>query len=293
MITKITLDKLASNKKATVLETDKKINLIYGLNGNGKSTISKFLNNQQHQDYQHCSIDGLTDMHEFLVYNQEFIQDNFYEADNLKGIFSLSKENKEAETKIEEARGEIKKLETTKDANQLSLTNKDKEKQDNIADIKDKIWKIKTDYSGGERIFEFCLEGYKGSKDALYRHLKSLEKPTLKPVKNLEDLKKELESISGDNAQKYDTFNQISFNASSIEEDEIFGKQIIGNENSSVSALIQELKNSDWVKGGLSYLPEEKRDENTQCPFCQENTISTTLIENIKDYFDEAYENDI
>jgi len=293
MITKITLDKLASYKKATVLETDKKINLIYGLNGTGKSTFSKFLNNQQHQDYQHCSIDGLTDMHEFLVYNQEFIQDNFYEADNLKGIFSLSKENKEAETKIEEARGEIKKLETTKDANQLSLTNKDKEKQDNIADIKDKIWKIKTDYSGGERIFEFCLEGYKGSKDALYRHLKSLEKPTLKPVKNLEDLKKELESISGDNAQKYDTFNQISFNASSIEEDEIFGKQIIGNENSSVSALIQELKNSDWVKGGLSYLPEEKRDENTQCPFCQENTISTTLIENIKDYFDEAYENDI
>ncbi|MFV0231535.1 AAA family ATPase [Empedobacter falsenii] len=293
MITKITLYKIASYKNPTNLETDKKINLIYGLNGTGKSTFSKFLNNHQHQDYQHCELEGLTEMHEFLVYNQEFIQDNFYEADNLKGIFSLSRENKEAETKIEKAKEEINKLETTKAANQLNLTTIGQEKQDNITDIKDEIWKIKTEYSGGERIFEFCLEGYRNSKDVLYRHLNGLEKPTLKPVKNLEVLKQELESISGDNAQKYDTINQISFNASSIEKDTIFSKQIIGNENSSVSALIQELKNSDWVKAGLSYLPEEKRDENTQCPFCQEHTISTTLIENIKDYFDEAYEKDI
>ena len=51
MITKITLDKIASYKNATALETDKKINLIYGLNGTGKSTFSKFLNNHQHKVY--------------------------------------------------------------------------------------------------------------------------------------------------------------------------------------------------------------------------------------------------
>ena len=37
MITKISLNKVASYKKPTVLETDKKVNLIYGLNGTGKS----------------------------------------------------------------------------------------------------------------------------------------------------------------------------------------------------------------------------------------------------------------
>ena len=37
MINKITLDNIASFKKSDSLETDKKINLIYGLNGTGKS----------------------------------------------------------------------------------------------------------------------------------------------------------------------------------------------------------------------------------------------------------------
>ena len=37
------------------------------------------------------------------VYSQKFIRDTFYEADSLKGIFSLSKENKAAEEKIAEA----------------------------------------------------------------------------------------------------------------------------------------------------------------------------------------------
>jgi len=37
MINKITLDNIASFKKSVSLETDKKINLIYGLNGTGKS----------------------------------------------------------------------------------------------------------------------------------------------------------------------------------------------------------------------------------------------------------------
>lgn len=39
MITKITLNKVASYKLPTVLETDKRLNLIYGLNGTGKSTL--------------------------------------------------------------------------------------------------------------------------------------------------------------------------------------------------------------------------------------------------------------
>ncbi|PSD44229.1 hypothetical protein C7E23_03125 [Elizabethkingia anophelis] len=43
MITKINLNNVASYKSHTTLETDKKINLIYGLNGTGKSTLSNFL----------------------------------------------------------------------------------------------------------------------------------------------------------------------------------------------------------------------------------------------------------
>ena len=42
MINKITIEKVASYKKKVSLLTDKRINLIYGLNRTGKSTLSNF-----------------------------------------------------------------------------------------------------------------------------------------------------------------------------------------------------------------------------------------------------------
>lgn len=102
-----------------------------------------------------------------------------------------------------------------------------------------------------------------------------------------------MQSISGDNAQKYSELSEISFTSSSIEEEIIFSKQIVGNENSTVSQLIKELGNSDWVKAGLEYLPTEPIENTETCPFCQEKTISESLVESIKDYFDASYEADI
>ena len=37
----------------------------------------------------------MTEKDEILVYNQQFVNDNFFEADSLKGIFTLSKEKKQ------------------------------------------------------------------------------------------------------------------------------------------------------------------------------------------------------
>ena len=109
MITKISIQQVASyGKDPNVLETDKKINLIYGLNETGKTTISKFLQNKDDHDFSNCSIEGLNN-EKILVYNKNFINDNFYQ-DTQKGIFSLKSENKEAKVKIERANKEIKKI---------------------------------------------------------------------------------------------------------------------------------------------------------------------------------------
>lgn len=293
MITKINLNNIASYKSPTILETDKKVNLIYGLNGTGKSTLSNFLNNHIEEKFKNCSVDGLDENQEILVYNQSFIQENFFEPENLKGIFTLSKENKEAETKISNALKEIEKLEREKESKIKEFNGEGSSINQKTENAKNTLWKIKTDYSGGDRVFEFCLDGYKGSKDNLFNHIISLAKPSQKPTKSIEDLKKDLQSISGDNAQKYSFIPKISFTAQSVENEDLFTKQIVGNENSSVSSLIKELGNSDWIKTGLQYLPKEPILENETCPFCQEKTISNSLIENIKNYFDASYEADI
>ncbi|VTP96422.1 AAA family ATPase [Sphingobacterium daejeonense] len=293
MITKINLNNVASYKNQTALITDKKINLIYGLNGTGKSTLSNYLHQRADDRFKNCSVEGLDDNHEILVYNQTFILENFFEPENLKGIFTLSKENKEAETKIANALKEIEKLEdekTIKSAELETETSSINQKQETA---KNAVWKIKTDYSGGDRVLEFCLEGLKSSKDNLFNHIVGLAKPTAKPTKSIEDLKTDLQSISGDNAQKFSTLPPITFASQSIEAETLFSKQIVGNENSTVSQLIKQLANSDWVKAGLQYLPQEQTQENFTCPFCQEKTISNELMESIKNYFDASYESDI
>jgi wobble nucleotide-excising tRNase len=82
---------VASYKTPAALETDKKVNLVYGLNGTGKSILSTYLYEKENGDFSKCNMENLNN-EDILVYNQKFIQDYFYESDNLKGIFTLSKE---------------------------------------------------------------------------------------------------------------------------------------------------------------------------------------------------------
>ncbi len=293
MITKVTLNGVASYKKPAVFETDMKVNLVYGLNGTGKSTFSDFLYKQADPNFKACSIEGLNPDEEILVYNQTFIQDNFYQPESLKGIFTLSKENKEAETKILNAEKEIKKL----DAEKIQKTADLKKETDAISEkhdkAKDKVWEIKKNYTGGDRVLEFCLEGYRNDGNKLFSYIESLKKPDSKPTKTTDNIKEEVQALSGENAQKYNTLVPIVFDVANIETELIFKKQIVGNENSTVSGLINKLENSDWVKDGLKYLPIEIETENENCPFCQEKTISSQLLESIKEYFDESYEADL
>lgn len=152
MITKINLNNVACYKSLTALETDKKINLIYGLNGTGKSTLSNYLKNLTDEKYKSCSVEGINQNHEILVYNHQFIQENFFEEENLKGIFTLSKVNKDAETKISNALKEIKKLESAKEIKSKELEIEKTSLNRKLETAKNVVWKIKTEYSGGDRI---------------------------------------------------------------------------------------------------------------------------------------------
>ncbi|MDO9518913.1 MAG: AAA family ATPase [Pseudohongiella sp.] len=292
MITKIDMDAVASFRQATSLATDKKINLVYGLNGTGKSTISNFLYDPHDPAFAHCK-KTLDQTPSILVYNQKFVRDIFYVADNLKGIFSLSKENKAAEQKIAEGTKKQTELELALDGQRKTkeLVNGELSKQKQQA--VDEVWKIKQTYSGGDRVLEYCLEGLMGQKDKLFAHLQGIPKPSEEPTRSIQIIRKEVEELQGTDAQPQLRLEVLSFHAKYIESDKIFSTSILGNSDSEVAALIEELGNSDWVKQGLDYLPDNMTDSKEPCPFCQENTISGKLIESIKSYFDGNYQEQI
>ncbi|WP_303905270.1 AAA family ATPase [Thiohalomonas denitrificans] len=292
MITEIRMDAVASFKHATSLQTDKKINLIYGLNGTGKSTISNFLYEPNDPQFVLCSKTPAQTV-PILVYNQKFIRDNFFVTDNLKGIFSLSKENKEAEQKIIEGtkkQGELEhSLQSKRDDKEKVNESYSKQRQQVI----EEVWGIKKTYTGGDRVLEYCFEGLMGKKDKLFEHLLSIPKPTDEPQRDIKALRREVETLKGDDAKPQQPLQNLVFQAPDVESHPLFGTTILGNTDSEVADLIEKLGNADWVNQGITYLPDEVDDVGVQCPFCQETTISRKFLESVRSYFDESYQNQL
>ncbi len=291
MITEVHMDDVTSYKNISKLIPTNKISLIYGLNGAGKSTISNFFYDPKSEQYSKCKITQNTD-NEILVYNQNFLSDYFYEEDNLKGIFTLSKQNKSVLQQIDQEKRNLETLEKGKTSIESKLEgiknklSQEKERATNT------IWKIKTNYAGGDRVLEYCLEGLKRT-EKLFTHINSIVLPLTKPEYSIQQLKTELTTIQGDKALRINKFNPLSFSGSVIEQNDIFEKIIVGSQEGSVAEFINKVGNSDWVKTGLEYLPENISETSVSCPFCQEDTVTQSLISSIKGVFDESYENDI
>ncbi|MFZ3527907.1 AAA family ATPase [Vibrio harveyi] len=285
MISQINLANVTSYKSKTTLTTNKKVNIIYGLNGSGKSTFSNYFYTPEHDNYKDCS--HSSDDCKILVYNQKFIQDVFYDKDSINGIFSLSSENKKAKEKVEQLGIQIDQL-NEKSAGfkaELDKENASLKKAKDTAETN--VWEIKKNYSGGDRVLEFCLERLMGKKETLFNHLVSVPLPAIKPPKTIEMLKEEVAAIEGDKAITYSILPKISLSELLAEDKELLKEIVIGNDDSPISKLINQLKNSDWVSSGLEFL--DKIEDDT-CPFCQSKTVTPELIAQIKDYFDESYE---
>lgn len=216
MISKISIQNIASYKAATILATDKKVNVVYGLNGSGKSTLSNYLYQPEAPEYHGCSVDMANDA-SLYVYNQRFIEENFYEADNLKGIFSLSKENKDIEKAINEAHVELSTQALVEEKEQKIASDERAGISAKRSSACSVTWKIKQEFTGGDRVLEGFLDGLKGNKETLYSYLSSLPKPADKPDTDILQLKAGVEALRGDSAQQYSTLNFLEFDEQEIE----------------------------------------------------------------------------
>lgn len=293
MITKISMKNVASYKDETTLETNKRINLIYGLNGAGKTQISKFLANQEDENFKDCKIEGLSNEQQILVYNQDFIEKNFYDTDKQQGIFTLSEENTSIKQEIENLQKELIELKSNQDENERKL----KEKQEDIIKIengfKDDIWKIKQNHSDN---FKDFFEGKMGSKESFFKFINPkieevLPLDTINQNINLEELKKQYSIFTDTTQIKLENINEISnIEFKNIEDNLIFNEIIVGNQDSIIADLINKLGNGDWVKDGFDkYILQDSQT----CPFCQSNTITPKFKSDLENYFDKTYENKI
>lgn len=299
MITKICIKNVPPYKNESTIETDKKVNLIYGLNGTGKSTISNILFDiENEKQINGVSIEyekGLEtkDSYEFIVYNQKFVQECFYESSEIKGIFSLSKDNAQAQSAIDNANNKIKELEDHLKEKKEEETKLIKQGESNQTNVHNKVWEIKSKYSGTGQPLDYCLNGLKGDKSKLFAYLTQTEKSQEQPQRSIAEITKDASELHRSDAEELLEIKNINIEVKDIELHSIFLKIIVGNENSTIAGLIKELNNSDWVRHGRDFLHSSSDGTIQKCPFCQQNTITSDFVKEIETFFSGEYEKDL
>lgn len=290
MITEILMN-AGTYKTASVINPKNKICLMYGLNGTGKSTISNFLYDPLDPFYSDCKYKSEKDV-DILVYNQKFLADYFFEEDSLKGIFTLSKENKQVILQVDQESAKLATLEQLRiDSIEKLRLLRDRIDKEKLAAVT-KVWEIKTEYAGGDKVLEFCLDGLKRT-EVLFNHICSVPLSDTPLSYTVDDLKTEAVSIQGEAAVELQKLKPINFSWLAIEDEPVFSKVIVGSQEGSVAQFTNKLGNTDWVKVGLNFLHEHESADVQDCPFCQQPTVSRELIKSIKDVFDEQYDLDV
>ena len=262
------------------------INFCYGSNGSGKTTISNILGqyipSPKSDIIRSNSIETKT-----LVYNKKFIQENFKNSNEIKGIFTLGEEQIDIEENIR----------------QLSETLKDKEKK--LLGYQNKANETSINLKSEKNNFDdicwhFLKNDIKDFKEFLIGFMKSKEKFSQKCLDEYERYYDYLDTLSIDYnilKEKYSlvtsktsiTYELIDY-IDLIEVDkyntsDLLTKVITGSNETPFSTFIDFLNNSDWVKQGINFID---KSEHT-CPFCQQ-PLSNDILENLRSFFDRSYE---
>jgi len=283
MIRKIFLKNIACYNDEKLHKLSK-INFLYGANGTGKTTISKIINNENHGDQ--CSVEWENNSEiKTLVYNYEFVKDNFMQTEDIKGVFTLGEESKKIRVEIKDIKKNMDRIENDIKGLDSTKEKKEIENSDNEKSFKQLCWELKKRYDG---FFKEAFIGYRGNKSK-FKDKIILEYNNKSELKTADELKEKSETIFDDDIEKVDKIRKIDFSGlETLENKTIYKEKIIGKEDVDIADMIKKLNNSDWLKQGLNYY----KKNGGICPFCQQNT-PVIFKKQLEEYFDETYNNNM
>ena len=302
MLKSITMCNVATYDNVGVTFDDlNKVNLIYGPNGTGKTTISNYLKHYSNNrtagemipsQFSDCQIQwGEDSVPEIVVYNRAFKKENIGKT-TIPGVFVVGKGAVDNSKRIQEIQDELRTIKTE------------------IEDLTSSQQIVKESYLYGGSIYQTLLahidSNINNEANSLYsRVLDGLKRDNNKRIdKILEvfhrigsvtvlsevDIRKTIGIVNTKDVDPLSTINLPNLTPlKSIEQENIWNKVIIGSGDVDFAGFINNLGISDWVRQGIGKMDTT----NGVCPFCQQHTISNDLIEKFNDYFNDEYKNEV
>lgn len=264
-----------------------KLNFFFGSNGTGKTTISRVIADET--DFPTCKVTWKSGTKlQPMVYNRDFVERNFNQSAELKGVFTLGAKQLDTLAKIATAKRELDAL-TGRIA---SLTHdlqgddgtggKSGELRTLETNLKDKCWAQKQKYDAK---LQGGLEGFRNSSERFKEKILEEVTSNTTNVLSLAELEKRAESVFGPKPTTEVSIPAVE--ASKLlahETNGILKKRVIGKDDVDIAAMIKKLGNSDWVREGRAFYDANNRI----CPFCQQATTEA-FAQSLSEYFDEMF----
>ena len=302
MISSILMKDVASYRgEGVTFEGMDKVNFIFGSNGTGKTTISSFMKDYSGYLETGAAVDGRftqcgvtwadDSRQKILVYNRQFKKENIGQS-SIPGVFIMGKDAVDNAKEIEN----LEKILADKITAADNLRTQASTLRSSVLPGGG-IYKAYFE-KAGEKIYNEATSHYDDT-------FKNIKRDYVKRLERIIDAYNRLTTVEVLSEEKLKEHISIANQATAnpipelkvpdispiteIEKDTIWSKAVVGSGDLDFAGFINDINLSDWVKKGMEKLPQT----GDVCPFCQQHTITSSIIEKLNSYFDESYEKDI
>lgn len=259
------------------------VNFFYGNNGAGKSSIAHAI---AEGDEGVVWADGKTaDDYDVLVYNQDFINDNFMSYGDLKGVFIFGEEDIEAKKKIAELTEQKKQKSDARLAALEEHKKKTAAKESALVQFQETCF---TKTAEIRRRFDKCMDGKKQKKNFSEAVLAE-KKPADHDLAELERL---YDVAFDDTARTFPEFKKAAATTyGSLPGKDLLDRVIVSSSDTPFAKFMKALGDtaSDWVRDGHTHYAGAA---GGKCPYCQQK-LPANFESDIAATFDAQYQQDV
>jgi len=291
MIESISIAKTATyGDTPEVLSELSQFNFLFGSNGTGKTTISRVIADEESFPVCRVTWKAGTKL-QAMVYNSDFVERNFNQSAELKGVFTLGEKQADTLVKITAAKAEFDGLTTTIENLTQNLQGMDGAggKKGQLASLEEsfkaKCWAQKQKHDAK---LQGAFEGYRNNAEKFKSKVLQESDSNSAALLTLVELEKKAETVFGPAPTTEPIVPTIEMDRLLVHEgNPVLKKRVIGKDDVDIAAMIRKLGNSDWVRQGKAFY--EKNDG--MCPFCQQDT-DASFAQSLNEYFDETFAKD-